>query len=65
MKLQSQTYWTDAADDALNLGWMRRFYSSVYACSGGEPKPAGVNPAALTAQPHWRHGGAGPGGGLD
>ncbi|MEO9220364.1 MAG: FAD-binding oxidoreductase [Mycobacteriaceae bacterium] len=51
MKLQYQTYWTDAADDALNLGWMRRFYSSVYAGSGGEPKPDGINDGCYVNYP--------------
>ncbi len=51
MKLQYQTYWTDAADDALHLGWIRRFYSSVYARSGGEPKPDDVNDGCYVNYP--------------
>jgi hypothetical protein len=37
MKLQYQTYWTDPADDDGNLSWIRNFYRSVYADTGGEP----------------------------
>ncbi len=37
MKLQYQTYWTSPADDAANLRWIRNFYASVYAASGGVP----------------------------
>ena len=37
MKLQYQTYWTSPADDQANLRWIRRFYTSVYAASGGVP----------------------------
>jgi len=39
MKLQYQTYWTDPSDDDVNLAWIRRFYTSVYASSGGTPVP--------------------------
>src|SRR3954467_6095745 len=37
MKLQYQTYWTDPAEDDVNLSWIRQFYASVYADTGGEP----------------------------
>jgi FAD/FMN-containing dehydrogenase len=37
MKLQYQTYWTDPAEDDINLAWIRRFYQSVYARTGGTP----------------------------
>jgi FAD/FMN-containing dehydrogenase len=37
MKLQYQTYWTDPAEDDVHLSWIRRFYRSVYADTGGEP----------------------------
>ena len=37
MKPQYQTYWTDPAEDELHLDWIRRFYASVYADTGGEP----------------------------
>lgn len=30
MKLQYQTYWTAAADDASHLRWIRDFYRDVY-----------------------------------
>jgi FAD/FMN-containing dehydrogenase len=47
LKLQYQTYWqnnlpvgqSDPAQDALYLGWIRQFYQSVYAASGGTPDP--------------------------
>jgi hypothetical protein len=32
----------DPADDDFNLGWIRRFYQSVYAATGGTPEPNGV-----------------------
>ncbi len=37
MKLQYQAYWNSAGDDASNLNWIRTFYQSVYADTGGEP----------------------------
>ncbi|HEX5567842.1 MAG TPA: BBE domain-containing protein, partial [Streptomyces sp.] len=36
-KLLFQSYWSDAADDAGNIGWLRDFYSDVYADTGGVP----------------------------
>ncbi|WP_340201239.1 BBE domain-containing protein [Ascidiimonas sp. W6] len=40
MKLQYQTYWTDESKDAFHLQWIRDFYSTVYAATGGTPSPA-------------------------
>ena len=37
MKLQYQIYWTDPAQDDLNIDWLRWFYESVYADTGGVP----------------------------
>ncbi|HTW85192.1 MAG TPA: FAD-binding oxidoreductase [Candidatus Sulfotelmatobacter sp.] len=37
LKLQYQVYWTDPADDDANLAWIRDFYTSVYARTGGVP----------------------------
>jgi hypothetical protein len=37
MKLQYQTYWTDPADDAVNLGWIRRLYERMYGPRGPLP----------------------------
>lgn len=51
MKLQYQTYWTDPADDDANLTWIRRFYQSVYAASGGTPVPNGVTDGCYVNYP--------------
>lgn len=40
LKLQYQTYWQEAQDDSAFLGWLREFYTSVYAATGGVPDPA-------------------------
>lgn len=37
MKLQYQTYWAEAADDAPNLAWIRDFYAAMYGPSGPVP----------------------------
>ena len=37
MKLQYQSYWNNAADDAGRLQWMRDFYTDLYS---GENVPA-------------------------
>lgn len=37
MKLQYQTYWTDPADDADNLDWIRTFYTAMYGPNGPMP----------------------------
>ena len=39
MKLQYQTYWTDAKDDATNLDWIRGFYTEMYGPDGPTPDP--------------------------
>ena len=51
MKLQYQTYWTDPADDEQNLTWMRQFYQSLYADSGGEPLPNDVTDGCYVNYP--------------
>ncbi len=51
MKLQYQTYWTDPADDAVNLAWIRRFYNRVYASTGGTPLPNGVTDGCFVNYP--------------
>jgi FAD/FMN-containing dehydrogenase len=51
MKLQYQTYWTDPADDRVNLAWIRRFYSQVYASTGGTPVPNGVTDGCFVNYP--------------
>lgn len=39
MKLQYQTYWPSDANDQGHLKWIRDFYTSMYAASGGVPDP--------------------------
>ncbi|MEU1628799.1 hypothetical protein ABZ746_26510 [Streptomyces sp. NPDC020096] len=38
LKLHYQTHWTDPADDARHLSWLRELYRDVYAETGGVPK---------------------------
>ncbi len=40
LKLQYQAYWTEKADDAIYLKWIRDFYTEMYAATGGTPNPA-------------------------
>ena len=40
LKLQYQTYWTDPAEDAANLDWIRGFYEAMYGARG--PLPDGT-----------------------
>jgi FAD/FMN-containing dehydrogenase len=51
MKLQYQTYWTDPAEDDVHLSWIRRFYQSVYADTGGEPVPNGITDGCYVNYP--------------
>lgn len=37
MRLQYQTYWTDPADDDVNLEWIRTFYTAMYGTRGPVP----------------------------
>lgn len=37
MKLQYQTYWTDPADDEVNLAWIRGLYERMYGPRGPLP----------------------------
>jgi FAD/FMN-containing dehydrogenase len=37
MKLQYQTYWIDAKNDATNLNWIRSFYADMYGPRGPYP----------------------------
>jgi hexose oxidase len=39
LKLQYQAYWADAGDDATYLQWIRDFYTTMYAATGGTPNP--------------------------
>jgi FAD/FMN-containing dehydrogenase len=46
-----KTYWTDPAEDRVNLAWIRRFYRSVYASSGGTPVPNRVTDGCYVNYP--------------
>ncbi|MFE7135998.1 FAD-binding oxidoreductase [Streptomyces sp. NPDC057638] len=35
--------WSNPADDALHVRWVREMYADVYAATGGVPRPGGVN----------------------
>ncbi|MEI5007660.1 BBE domain-containing protein [Streptomyces sp. PmtA] len=37
LKLHYVSFWTNPADDATHLNWVRSFYQDVYAASGGVP----------------------------
>ncbi|WP_282697099.1 FAD-binding protein [Streptomyces sp. CC208A] len=37
LKLHYVSFWTDPAEDAVHLNWVRTFYQDVYAASGGVP----------------------------
>ncbi|MFG3307048.1 FAD-binding oxidoreductase [Streptomyces wuyuanensis] len=37
LKLHYVSFWTNPADDAAHLNWVRSFYQDVYAASGGVP----------------------------
>ncbi|WP_256106899.1 FAD-binding oxidoreductase [Streptomyces sp. ODS05-4] len=39
LKLHYASFWTDPAQDAAHLKWIRTFYQDVYAASGGVPAP--------------------------
>ncbi|MER6915116.1 FAD-dependent oxidoreductase [Streptomyces sp. NPDC000594] len=43
MKLQFQVYWTDPAQEALHLSWIRDLYQQMYAETGGVPVPNTIN----------------------
>lgn len=40
MRILTQVYWSDIANDALNLSWTRRFHKELFADQGGEPMPS-------------------------
>ncbi|WP_424213234.1 FAD-binding oxidoreductase [Streptomyces sp. BI20] len=42
MKTNFESVWYEAADDAVNLGWVRNVFADVYADTGGVPVPNGV-----------------------
>ncbi|MFF4739882.1 FAD-binding oxidoreductase [Streptomyces sp. NPDC001262] len=51
LKLQYMAFWTDAADDARNLAWVRDLYRDVYADTGGVPVPGDVNDGCYVNYP--------------
>lgn len=51
LKLQYQTYWTDPAEDARHLAWIRELYRDVYAGTGGVPVPDDVNDGCYVNYP--------------
>ncbi|MFH8612950.1 FAD-binding oxidoreductase [Streptomyces sp. NPDC018029] len=51
LKLQYQTYWTDPADEARHLAWIRDFYKDVYAETGGVPVPNDINDGCYVNYP--------------
>lgn len=51
LKLQYQCYWEDPADEARKLGWLREFYSDVYAGTGGVPVPGEVTDGCYVNYP--------------
>jgi len=64
MKAVYQTIWTDEADDAANLAWVRNLYRDVYAATGGVPVSGEVSdgsfinyPDTDLADPAWNTSG--------
>lgn len=51
LKLQYQTYWTDPADEARHLTWIREFYRDVYGETGGVPVPNDINDGCYVNYP--------------
>ncbi|QDQ13352.1 FAD-binding oxidoreductase [Streptomyces spectabilis] len=51
LKLQYQTYWTDPAEEAKHLAWIREFYKDVYAETGGVPVPGDINDGCYVNYP--------------
>jgi FAD binding domain/Berberine and berberine like len=51
LKLQYQVYWTDPAQEAQHLNWIRSFYSAVYASTGGVPVPNAVTDGCYVNYP--------------
>ncbi|MGV9311150.1 FAD-binding oxidoreductase [Streptomyces sp. NPDC003691] len=51
LKLQYQTYWTDPAQEAKHLAWIRNFYKDVYAETGFVPVPNFTNDGCYVNYP--------------
>ncbi|NUP48360.1 MAG: FAD-binding oxidoreductase [Catenulispora sp.] len=64
MKAVFETTWLSELDDAARVQWIREFYRSVYAATGGVPVPGDVNdgsyinyPDTDLADPAWNTSG--------
>ena len=64
LKAQFITFWTDPADDARNIEWLRQFYRDVHADTGGVPVSNDVTDGAFInyadvdlADPAWNTSG--------
>lgn len=51
IKVLYQTYWSDPADDAANLAWIRGLYHRTYAATGGVPVPNAVTDGGYVNYP--------------
>lgn len=51
MKAVYYSTWTDAAEDAARLSWLRAFYRDVYADTGGVPVPGEVSDGSYINYP--------------
>jgi FAD/FMN-containing dehydrogenase len=51
LKLQYQSYWSDPAEDADRIGWLREFYRDVYSGTGGVPAPGDVTDGCYVNYP--------------
>ncbi|WP_186768076.1 FAD-dependent oxidoreductase [Streptomyces qinzhouensis] len=51
LKLQYQVYWTNPADEAKNLAWIRDFYKDMYAETGHVPVPNFTNDGCYVNYP--------------
>jgi hypothetical protein len=64
LKVQYANFWTDSADDDVNVAWLRQFYRSVYSSTGGVPVPDSVTGGTFinyadadVADPEWNASG--------
>ncbi|WP_286160579.1 FAD-binding oxidoreductase [Streptomyces yunnanensis] len=51
LKLQYQSYWSNPAEEAIHLKWIREFYQEVYAETGGVPVPNEINDGCYISYP--------------
>ncbi|NJP65493.1 FAD-binding oxidoreductase [Streptomyces sp. ventii] len=50
-KMAWMIWWTDPADEARSVGWLREFYEDLYADTGGVPVPNGVTDGCYVNYP--------------